>query len=103
MRIIMPLTIAAAALAAATPALAQNETANTAYTANATAANELTPTGNAAENAMAVPPAAPVTTETNLTTTETAAPAQEEKKGFPWGVLGLLGLLGLIPRARRGS
>lgn len=30
------------------------------------------------------------------------APAPEEKKSFPWGVLGLLGLLGLIPRARRG-
>jgi len=28
---------------------------------------------------------------------------EEQKPGFPWGVLGLLGLIGLIPRARRRS
>jgi hypothetical protein len=29
---------------------------------------------------------------------------QEEKKGFPWGLLGLLGLIGLLPmRKKSGS
>jgi hypothetical protein len=47
---------------------------------------------------------ATVPVDENATTADTgyAAPAQEEKKSFPWGVLGLLGLLGLIPRTRRG-
>jgi hypothetical protein len=40
--------------------------------------------------------------ETTTTETTAPAPAPEERKGFPWGVLGLLGLLGLIPRLRRG-
>jgi hypothetical protein len=30
-----------------------------------------------------------------------AAPVQEQKKGFPWGIVGLIGLIGLIPRHRR--
>jgi hypothetical protein len=94
------LTIAAAALLSAAPALAQNPAAP----ANTTEVN--TVTNNATTNETvntAVPPPAPTTTETTTTAeTGTVTTAPEEKKSFPWGVLGLLGLLGLIPRARRG-
>jgi hypothetical protein len=99
MRMTTSLTIAAAALLAAAPAWAQNETAP----GNTTEVNAVgTTTTNESAN-VAVPAAPPATTETTTTTeTGTVTTAPEEKKSFPWGVLGLLGLLGLIPRARRG-
>ena len=87
MRISTPI-LAAAALLAATPALAQNDTANAVVvdnTAVATDANAMT----------AVPPA---TTETTTADINMVEPAPAPKRGFPWGVLGLLGLIGLIPR-----
>jgi len=97
MRMTIPL-ILGAALAAATPAFAQD--AYTAADANAAAPAATTTDLNAA---------APVATDLNATAPvaepaappvdDTTVPAPEEKKGgFPWGVLGLLGLLGLIPR-----
>jgi hypothetical protein len=97
MRMTTSLTIAAAALLAAAPAWAQNETAP----ANTTEVNAVGTTNESTNAAVPAPP--PATTETTTTTeTGTVTTAPEEKKSFPWGVLGLLGLLGLIPRARRG-
>jgi hypothetical protein len=96
MRMTTSLTFAAAALLAAAPAWAQNET----VPAN-TEVNAVTTANESANAAVPAPP--PATTETTTTTeTGTVTTAPEEKKSFPWGVLGLLGLLGLIPRARRG-
>jgi hypothetical protein len=106
MRLTTTITIAAAALLAASPISAQNAAApanDTAVTdANAASTNEAgaLPADNAA---------VPVATEAPLDTNVTAVdqnynqPAPPERKGFPWGVLGLLGLLGLIPRIRRGA
>jgi MYXO-CTERM domain-containing protein len=98
MRMKATLTIAAAALLTAAPAVAQNtgEAANTA---------DMNAVSNAETPAAVGNAAAPPTVETNTTTAETMttepAPAPEPQKSFPWGVVGLLGLLGLIPRARR--
>lgn len=101
MRTMKPIIIAAAVLFAASPALAQNDTAAT--NADVNAAAPATTDLNAA--APAAPVDANVTTDVNTTTvdTTTTAPAEApapEKKHFPWGVIGLLGLIGLIPRTR---
>jgi hypothetical protein len=101
----MSLTIAAAALIASVPAWAQNTAApgNAAdNTVATTATNEVATTMTT--NTTTAAETATVPVDENATTADTgyAAPAQEEKKSFPWGVLGLLGLLGLIPRNRRG-
>jgi hypothetical protein len=98
MRMTVPL-ILAAALAAATPAFAQdaNNTADANMAAPmATDANAVAPVAPDANAAVPVAePAAPAVDETT-------APAPEETKGgFPRGVLGLLGLIGLIPRKGR--
>jgi hypothetical protein len=96
MRTTVPL-ILAAALAASSPALAQdvNNTADANATdmaaMNATDANAAAPV--AANDVAMAPEAAPAATPVDET-----APAPEKKSGFPWGVLGLLGLIGLIPR-----
>lgn len=100
MRMTLPIKFATAALIAASPAFAQNDT----NAAQPPAANEV-----ATENANAAAPvdvnAAPAAPEVTETTppAETAAPppAPAESRGFPWGVLGLLGLLGFAGRARR--
>jgi hypothetical protein len=102
----LSLTIAAAALIASAPAWAQNASApgNTADNTVATTTNEVAGTTTTTTNTMTAAETATVPVDENATTVDTgyAAPAQEEKKSFPWGVLGLLGLLGLIPRTRRG-
>ena len=102
MRMTISLTLAAAALVAATPALGQTAAAPV----NTTDMNTVTTTDTANTAApvdtTATPPAAVTTDTSNMTTVDTTVPAPEPaKKGFPWGVLGLLGLLGLIPRTRR--
>ncbi|HVE00652.1 MAG TPA: WGxxGxxG family protein [Sphingomicrobium sp.] len=100
MRMILPITVAAAALFAVSPALAQNETgaAGTAVTDNAAAPTDANSVAAADNTAVPV-----TTTETTTTATETSTPppAPEEEKSFPWGILGLLGLIGLLPRFRR--
>lgn len=96
----------AGALAAAAPAVAQDNTA-----ANAAAANEAAPL-----NAMTSMPAGPVTPggenaalpQTAPAVSPAATTANEagtppivgQKTSFPWGVLGLLGLVGLLGRKR---
>jgi len=101
MRMTASLTIAAAALLATTPVWAQNAADNT--TATNVAETNVTATNEGATSVTATNETAVAPTETNMTTeTETTTTAPEEKKSFPWGVLGLLGLLGLIPRTRRG-
>ena len=98
MRISTPI-IAAAALFAATPALAQNDPANATVADNAVVTTDLNAAAPADANAMtAVPPA---TTETTTMDTNMVEPASEPKRGFPWGILGLLGLIGLLPRTSR--
>jgi len=99
MRITIPL-ILAAAVAASSPALAQD--ANNTAVADTNASAPVAPDANAT---------APAATDMNATTTTTTepvatdttepAPSPEKKGGFPWGVIGLLGLIGLIPRKAR--
>jgi len=101
MRMTVPLMLAAA-LAASSPALAQdaNNTASADVNAadvaamNATDANAMAPV---ATNDVAAAPAA----EPAATDTYQEAPAEKKSGGFPWGVLGLLGLIGLMPRKGR--
>jgi len=107
MRMTLSVTIAAAALLAASPALAQNDSA--ASNTDVTAANTVTTNTVTTDETTVVPAndmAALPPADTNVGAADTGyatPPPAEEKKGFPWGVLGLLGLLGLIPRARRGN
>lgn len=97
--------MAAAALVAAGPAVAQ-DTNNTAAAAPAAPADT-----NVAANATDLNATAPVAaneaapaTDTTATDADTQTSQTTEKSsgGFPWGVLGLVGLLGLIPRRNRG-
>lgn len=98
MRIKAIFAISAAGLLASAPAVAQNEVApanaaaNTAD-ANATEVNAVG--GTTAMDMNTASATAPIQLDANH-----MAPIPEEKKGFPWGVIGLLGLLGLIPRRR---
>ena len=86
---------------AATPALAQNDTAATdnAVADNAMVATDMNAAAPADANAMTAMP--PATTETTTMDTNVVEPAPAPKRGFPWGILGLLGLIGLLPRTRR--
>ena len=96
MRISTPI-IAAAALLAATPAFAQNDTANAVAPDNTVVATDVNAAAPVDANAMtAVPP--PAATDTAMMDTNTVEPAPAPKRGFPWGILGLLGLIGLLPR-----
>ena len=103
MRITTPI-IAAAALLAATPVIAQNDAAapdaNAEMAVNAVDANAMTPTDNAA---MAGDQTAVVPVDNTAAMDANTAPPVQEKHGFPWGLLGLLGLLGFIPRTRRNN
>jgi hypothetical protein len=100
MRMTVSLTLAAA-LAASSPALAQD--ANTTADVNATditavnAADANSDVTAVTTNDVAVPAAEPVATDTATVDTTT----EKKSGGFPWGVLGLLGLIGLIPRKGR--
>lgn len=102
MRIKTSLIIAAGALLAASPALAQNEAGNEAAVA---AENVAVPDANVVDVNMApIDENAALPADTAVIPEDTAAPEPvSEERGFPWGVLGLLGLLGLIPRLRGRS
>lgn len=103
MRMTTHVMIAAAALLAASPALAQNET-DPALNADANAVVTTNDVAAPADNAvMPVDANAVLPTDTTAlpVDTTTPAPADDDDRDFPWGVLGLLGLLGLIPRLRR--
>ena len=100
MRMTVPL-IFAAALAASTPAFAQdtNNAASADVNATAPAATDANAAAPVATDANAVAPAAePVATDT---TTQETTTTEKKSGGFPWGVIGLLGLIGLIPRKGR--
>ena len=93
----MILLMAAAALTAASPAVAQNTATDTNASvpvadANAADANAVVVADNAVVDAN-MPAEMPVTED--VTT-----PAPAPKKDFPWGVLGLIGLVGLLGRKR---
>jgi hypothetical protein len=94
----MTLLIAAAALAVAGPAVAQNTAVDT--NADAAVADNMAVDANAlvaADNGaidLNAPADVPVTED--VTTT----PVPREDKDFPWGVLGLIGLVGLLGRKR---
>ena len=103
MRVTTSLSIAAAALLAAVPAAAQNAAAPANTTATTTTTtNEMTnttaPTGAAATPGNEVAPLPPANETAAPEAGVNPAPAPEEKKGFPWGIIGLIGLIGLIPR-----
>ena len=97
MRISTPI-IAAAALLAATPALAQNDTANMAAADNTVVATDVNATAPVDANAMRAAPPPAATDTTTTMDTNMVEPAPAPKRGFPWGILGLLGLIGLLPR-----
>jgi hypothetical protein len=101
MRILTGVAIVGA-IAAATPALAQEN-------AQAPAANAAEANAAAPINAVTSVPAAPTTPGGQTTTLPPTATTPEEagtapivaqERGFPWGVLGLLGLVGLFGRRR---
>jgi hypothetical protein len=94
-----PMILAAAALIAASPALAQNEAANAPTNAAETNATEMNATANMATNVPT--PAEPVALPGENMTNEAAPAPAPAKRNFPWGLIGVLGLLGLIPRTRR--
>jgi len=99
MRIMIPVTMAAA-LAVASPAIAQDSN-NMAAEAPTTVVDNNAMDANAAammpaNDVAMVPEAAPPMTETYPDVAE-----DDDGGGFPWGVIGLLGLIGLIPRNRR--
>lgn len=103
MRISMTFTIAAAALLAASPAVAQNipvaDNSTAVTTINTADANAAMPADAAMlpgdQNAV-------LPIDDNVGAVDMGgAPEPREKHGFPWGVLGLIGLIGLIPRVRR--
>lgn len=94
----MNFLMAAAALAVASPAIAQNTTADTnasmpAADTNTVDANAMVATDNAIVDAN-MPADVPVTEDVST------APAPAPKKEFPWGVLGVIGLVGLLGRKR---
>jgi len=103
MRSIYPV-MAAAALMAAGPAVAQDT--NNAAAAAPVATSDANVAANATDvNAVAPAPGNEVAPapEPALTDSDTSQqPAEKNSGGFPWGVLGLVGLLGLIPRRNRG-
>lgn len=103
MRVTKAFWIAAAISLPAAPLAAQatNETAPANAVADVNVADTNAIDANAVDaNLVAVPVDNTVVAEDTTVATETA-PANNDRGGFPWGVLGLLGLLGLIPRLRK--
>lgn len=116
MRIKTPLILAAAALATATPALAQN-TGDPAANMDLTTGNTVGTEG--LDPAMAPPPgtqtsptgaAAAPGDQSAVLPADSGAMADPATGGndnddghFPWGVLGALGLLGLLGRRRANT
>ncbi|HKC02350.1 MAG TPA: hypothetical protein VKC17_03500 [Sphingomicrobium sp.] len=101
----LPLSVALAMLAAS-PVLAQGNTAAPANTSEATPPDATVgnATHNAATAATPADNAAVAAPADTAAAAEPAAPApQPEPKSFPWGVLGLLGLIGLIGGRKSAS
>ena len=98
----LTLSLAIIALAAAAPAVAQNEAADPATNAqvNAVESNAVAPApiDPAAGPAVATAPLpdTDVAAETDLTVEDDA----DHDRGFPWGLIGLVGLVGLLGRRR---
>jgi hypothetical protein len=107
------LMITAAALLAAAPAAAQNETDATGAMPENTASGTVPGAGTMnnldsdatvatgpTNGLTAGPGAAPATTQPGAVDTAYGEPTQRENNRFPWGLLGLLGLAGLLGRKR---
>lgn len=97
-------SLALIALAAATPAAAQNEAidpaANTAVNVtdtNMAAAPAANPANVAVDTAPMPAEADPAAMDATTTTDDAG---DDRERGFPWGVLGLIGLVGLLGRRR---
>ena len=92
--------IAAAGVLAATPAAAQtNETAAPAANATdevVTTDANLVATNVAVEAEPALPPMESEVVD------EAAEGDDEDRDGFPWGIIGLVGLIGLLGRRKQG-
>ena len=90
--------IAAAAALAATPAAAQENNVapvtNETMTTDVNAVTDVNATTVPDMNAMEP---VPVPAEPEVAT---RADADDESRGFPWGVIGLVGLIGLLGRRR---
>ena len=92
MRFVQPLIIAGA-LAAAAPAIAQdNAAAPTNTVTPAPDANAAVPV----TDMNAAGPAAPAATPVDESAAAPATPTPDTDHGFPWGVLGVIGLIGLL-------
>jgi MYXO-CTERM domain-containing protein len=98
------LTLAIIALAAAAPALAQNEVADPATNAtinavdsNAVAPAPTDPAAGPATDTAPLPPDADLAAETDISIEEER---DDHDRGFPWGLIGLVGLVGLLGRRR---
>ena len=91
------LIFAAAALAVAGPALAQDSNA---VDANAAVSVDTMTVDDNAALAGNVAVDNSVALDTMPIEEEAPAPAPARKKEFPWGILGLIGLVGLFGRSR---
>jgi MYXO-CTERM domain-containing protein len=100
----LTLSLAIIALAAATPAAAQNEAADPAaisqvnvVDSNAVAAVPADPATGPAVATAPLPPDTDLAAETDIAVEDDGA---DHDRGFPWGLIGLVGLVGLLGRRR---
>ena len=97
-------SLAIIALAAATPAAAQNEAVDPAAAgaANVVDSNAVAPLPADPANVTVADPAAQPA-DADVATAETDLGAEDRDdhdRGFPWGLVGLVGLVGLLGRRR---
>ena len=100
----LTLSLAIFALAAATPAAAQNEVSDPAapvevntVDSNAAAPTPADPTAGQPVDAAPMPAETDVAAETDVVIEDEAAGGE---RNFPWGLVGLVGLVGLLGRRR---
>lgn len=104
----LTLILALGALAAATPAAAQNEAAPPTNDVAPVATNDVAaPSAGTPTDAAAAPGAQPATLppDSNAAAVDTAVTEDRDDGGdrFPWGLIGLVGLVGLLGRRRSAS
>jgi MYXO-CTERM domain-containing protein len=100
----LTLSLAIIALAAATPAAAQNETVEpatngqvNAVDSNVVAPAPVDPAAGPAVATAPLPPDTDLAAETDIAVEDDGA---DRERDFPWGLVGLVGLVGLLGRRR---
>jgi MYXO-CTERM domain-containing protein len=101
----LTLSLAIIAIAAATPAAAQNEAVDPAANGqvNAVDSNAVAPAPAPADPAAPPMETAPLPPDADLAATDPGVTGEadtDHDPGFPWGLVGLVGLVGLLGRRR---